>query len=123
MGKTKRKLKTETMSDDCFFNPAACEAAAAEEEDTTMMEEQEMDEGMESDDDMDKEMDMTPQITFLLTALGAAGFSAADLFWRRHAVQVNSEYNTDGDTDDMPLWFIAETTLAAGTDDYSSLWW
>jgi len=42
-----------------------------------------MDEDM---DDMEKEMDLMPQLTFLMTAMGVTAMSALDLFWRRHAV-------------------------------------
>jgi len=83
MGKTKRKLKTETMTDDCFFNPSACATEPAGEEKPPKEDEMMMDEDM---DDMEKEMDLMPQLTFLMTAMGVTAMSALDLFWRRHAV-------------------------------------
>jgi|ERR1712179_34914 len=123
MGKTKRKLKTETMTDDCFFNPDACAVEEPAAEEKPPKDEGMMDEGMESDDDMEKEMDMMPQITFLMTALAATGVSALDLFWRKHAVLTEQTINSDGDTEDHPMWFADEVNLVAREAGYENMWW
>jgi len=117
MGKTKRKLKTETMSDDCFFNPAACEEPAAEE---PPKEDGRMDEDKDGDD-MEKEMDMTPQIAFLMTAFGATAFSALDLFWRKHAI-LSEQYTSvaDSETGDLPYYYGYENALVALDGDYGT---
>jgi len=99
------------MSDDCFFNPAACEEPAAEEP------EQEMDEEME-----EEESDIMPQISFLLTALSVTAFSGLEIFSRRLAI-MSQQNNVDGDAEDMLLNFSAENTLIAADIGYDTAYW
>ena len=98
------------MSDDCFFNPAACEEPAAEEV-------EEMDEEME-----EEEHDIMPQISFLLTALGVTAFSGLDIFARKLHI-MSQQSNVDGDTEDMLLAFADENTLITADIGYDTAYW
>ena len=102
------------MSDDCFFNPAACEEP---KEDKPPREEGEMKEEME-----EEETDIMPQITFLLTALGVTAFSGLDIFSRRLAIY-SMQTDANGDSVEQLLDFAAENSLLAADGDYSTAYW
>merc|ERR1739848_796273 len=104
MGKNKRKETTKpTMSDDCFFNPAACDtpepADKAEEEEANELEE-------------DDENTLNAQIAFLMTAGWAAAYSGLQIFSRRLALK-SEQTNVDGDAEEQLWWFSSENTLIA----------
>merc|ERR1712060_350982 len=117
MGKTKRKIKTDTMANcDPFTN--ICEEPPMDE---TMEDDKMMDEDME---DMEKEMDMMPQLVFLMTSMGVTAMSALDLFWRKHAIMSEQQPDADSaDTEEYPLYYTAEVSLMAQDAGYDNLWW
>merc|ERR1712060_298393 len=117
MGKTKRKIKTDTMANcDPFTN--ICEEPPMDE---TMEDDKMMDEDME---DMEKEMDMMPQLVFLMTSMGVTAMSALDLFWRKHAIMSEQQPDADSaDTEENPLYYTAEVSLMAQDAGYDNLWW
>ena len=109
---------------DCFFTPNApgCETEPPAEEKPPKDDEMMMDEDM---DDMEKEMDMMPQLVFLMTSMGVTAMSALDLFWRKHAVMSEQAllYTATSITDEFPVYFTAERTLAARDAGYENLYW
>lgn len=98
------------MSDDCFFNPDACEKDVEEVEQGEEMEEEE--EGG----------DIMPQIAFLMTAGWAAAYSGLQIFSRRLAL-MSEQTNVDGDTEDALWWFASENTLIAQDEGYDTAYW
>merc|ERR1711990_602403 len=118
MGKTKRKIKTDTMAN-CDPFTGICEEPPADE--TMQDDEMMMDEDM---DDMEKEMDMMPQLVFLMTSMGVTAMSALDLFWRKHAIMSEQQPDADSaDTEEYPLYYTSEVSLMAQDAGYDNLWW
>jgi len=116
------------MSDDCFFNPAACEEVEPEPEvvdeptEEVAAEEGEMDE-MESDDEMETG-GLMPQIAFLGTAGALMAYSGVQVFARRLSLVTMQATNTDGDEEDQLLYFAAENALVALEEDaYTTKYW
>merc|ERR1712039_487468 len=115
MGKLKRNPKKTTMSDDCFFNPAACETAA---EDETMMEEEEE---MWEPNDEEKQWMMEGNIAFLMLSGSAFVHALLDVTsWKWQLIAEGTD--ADGETEDQYSVFAEEYGLIASEDITNPLW-
>merc|ERR1711981_710771 len=112
--KLKRNPKKTTMSDDCFFNPSACEETGGDE---TMMEEEEMWEP----NDEEKQWMFEGNLAFLLLSGGAFAHALLDVTSWKWAL-IAEGLDADGETEDQYSVFDNEYALLTAEEITNPLW-
>jgi len=104
------------MSDDCFFNPAACEQEEIEQE------EQQHDEDDMSDyDEEDMIEGRNANIAFLAMAAGSTTMAALDLFaWKWQVIVEGTD--ADGETEDQFVYFDSEYDMLTAEEIETPYW-
>lgn len=105
------------MSDDCFFNPAACETAEEPEQ-----EERQHDEDDMSDYDEEDMMEgRNANIAFLAMAAGSTTMAALDLFaWKWQVIVEGTD--ADGETEDQFVYFDSEYDMLTAEEIETPYW-